>query len=194
MHVFVSSNKGHTYRYYRCSNKCGTPSIKLEDMDRVATEYLKELLSEENRKKVALCLRNYKNHKKDCQSSYKTAIKKRIAEKQAEYDALMKNLSSAALPTEILSDLGQRMQAIKDEIHVLENTEPPEDYSVDTIFEWLSSIQAAPDEKAIQLLIERIDVSFEENKTDFRITSTLKSVLCRKMVAGEGLEPTTSGL
>ena len=86
------------------------------------------------------------------------------------------------------------MQAIKDEIHVLENTEPPEDYSVDTIFEWLSSIRAAPDEKAIQLLIERIDVSFEENKTDFRITSTLKSVLCRKMVAGEGLEPTTSGL
>lgn len=70
MHVFVSSNKGHTYRYYRCSNKCGTPSIKLEDMDRVATEYLKELLSEENRKKVALCLRNYKNHKKDCHSSY----------------------------------------------------------------------------------------------------------------------------
>ena len=39
---------------------------------------------------------------------------------------------------------------------------------------WLESLKAAPDDKAIRLLIERLDV---KNKTDFRITSTLKSAV-----------------
>lgn len=53
-------------------------------------------------------------------------------------------------------------------------TEPPKDYSVETILSWLQSIKNAPDVDAVHLLIERIDI---KNKTIFNIQSTLKTVL-----------------
>lgn len=43
----------------------------------------------------------------------------------------MKNLSSGVLPSDVVSDIGQRMTEIKAEIAALEATEPPEDYTVD---------------------------------------------------------------
>ena len=75
----------------------------------------------------------------------------------------------------------------------LENAEPPKDYTMETILEWLDSIKKAPDQRAMELLIRKITVSRENNKTDFKIESNLKSV-CVEMVAGAGLEPAASGL
>jgi hypothetical protein len=69
------------------------------------------------------------------------------------------------------------MQALKSEIAELKKAEPPVDYSVDTIREWLESIKNAPDSKAVHLLIQRIEARREDNKTDFNIESTLKPVL-----------------
>ena len=45
--------------------------------------------------------------------------------------------------------------------------------------DWLESLKANPDEKAVHLLIERIDVNQSEDKekTDISIQSTLISVL-----------------
>lgn len=47
--------------------------------------------------------------------------------------------------------------------------------------------------KAVHLLICRINVIRGKEKTEFNIERMLNSIL-GKMVAGEGLEPTTSGL
>ncbi len=77
------------------------------------------------------------------------------------------------------------MQTLLDEIHTLENTEPHEDRSMDFGAEWLEKIKNDPYDKVIPLLIKQIDVIQGENKTDFCITSTLKSALCEEMVAGE---------
>ena len=119
--------------------------------------------------------------------------KKQIAEKQAAYDNLMKNMMSGVLAPEVIKEINDRMTAIKGEIETLENAEAPKDYTMETILEWLDSIKKAPDQRAVELLIKKITVSRENNKTDFKIESNLKSV-CVEMVAGEGLEPTTSGL
>ena len=102
-------------------------------------------------------------------------------------------MSSAVLSPEVVADLSERMTQLKREISELQNAEPPADYSVDTIQEWLQSIRTAPDEKAIHLLIARIEAKHTENKTDFNIISTLKPVL-ENLVAGGGFEPPTSGL
>lgn len=67
------------------------------------------------------------------------------------------------------------MQSLKDEIKPLKEEPVPVDYTADQIQEWLNNLKTNPDDKAIQLLIERIDV---KNKTEFSATSTLKSVLC----------------
>ncbi len=193
MHVYKSSRKGHTYLYYRCCGKCGASVVKLEDVDRVATAYIKELLSEDTQVKVARALRTYQGQEKDRVESFKSAIAKRIKEKETAYNNLLTNMTAAVLPVEVVTDLSAKMQQLKDEIAELKKAEPPADYSVDTIREWLQSIRTAPDEKAVQLLIARIEAKHTENKTDFNITSTLKPVL-ENMVAGEGFEPTTSGL
>ena len=93
----------------------------------------------------------------------------------------------------MVKDINDRMTAIKGEIETLENAEAPKDYTMETILEWLESIKKAPDQRAVELLIKKITVSRENNKTDFKIESNLKSV-CWKWLRGGGLEPPISGL
>ena len=193
MHVYKSSRKGHTYVYYRCSEGCGAPVVKLEDVDKVAKDYIQKLLSEDTQAKVAQMLRTYKGHDKDRIDSFKEAVAKKIREKEEAYDNLLANMTAAALPDGVMKDIVKKLEQLKNEITELKEAEPPVDYSVDTIQEWLQSIRTAPDEKAVHLLIDRIEAKRTENKTDFNIESTLKPVL-EKVVAGEGFEPTTSGL
>ncbi|MEA4964356.1 MAG: hypothetical protein VB055_00840 [Oscillospiraceae bacterium] len=66
------------------------------------------------------------------------------------------------------------MQTIKAEISALEATEPPKDFTRDQVRAWLDSLRAAPDDRAISLLVARVDV---KNKTEFEVQSTLNSVL-----------------
>lgn len=174
MHGITTHKKGHEYRYYTCSAKCGIGAVRMDDVDAAAVAYLQELLSEDNQSKIAAALRRYQAGEGGRMEEFRAALNKRIQEKRAQYDALMKNLSSAALPPDILADIGKQMQGIKSEIAALEATEPPQDFTADQVRAWLESIKAAPDAKAIKLLVDRIDV---KTKTEFNITSTLNSVL-----------------
>ncbi len=158
--------------------------IPMELVDKAATDYLEEFLSPEMQLKIAAFLRNYKNHQADARSGFEAARKQQIAEKQATYDNLMKNMMSGVLAQEVVKDINDRMTAIKGEIETLKNAEPPKDYTMETILEWLESIKKAPDQRAVELLIKKITVSRENNKTDFKIESNLKSI-CVEMVAGE---------
>lgn len=137
MHVYKSTRKGHTYLYYRCSEGCGASVVKLEDVDKVAKAYVQELLSEDTQRKVAQVLRNYKGHEEDRTASFKAAVAKKISEKEAAYNNLLANMAAAVLPPEVVADLSAKMQALKSEISELQAAEPPVDYSVDTIREWL---------------------------------------------------------
>ena len=96
--------------------------------------------------------------------------------KEQEYDTLMKNMSVMVLAPDILSDIHEKMKTIKEEIKVLENTTPPEEYSTDVILDWLKSIRTAPDSRAVHLLVQRIEVTSDNEKTDFNVVSTLESV------------------
>lgn len=73
--------------------------------------------------------------------------------------------------------MGARMQELKAEIAALEAAEPPKDFTTETIRGWLESIKAAPDAEAVHLLIERMDVAKQKEKTISNIQSTLKTVL-----------------
>ncbi len=103
-------------------------------------------------------------------------VKKQIAAKQTEYDNLVKNLSAATFAPEIIQDLNNRMKALKAEIETLETADPPEEYSTSTILEWPKAISAAPDRRAVHLLVDRIVVSSDKEKTDVNVISTLTSV------------------
>lgn len=186
MHGITSKRKGHEYQYFVCSKKCGAPFVRMEEADNAAMRYLHELLSDENQLKIADALRRYQAGEGSRMEEFKGALTKRIEEKRRQYDALMKNLASGALPDEVVSDIGKQMKEIKSEIAVLENTEPPKDFSVDTIRSWLEAIKVAPDADAVRLLIERMDVKpdLEKEKTAFNIQSTLKTVLGKNGCGG----------
>ena len=185
MHATVWRLKKGKKHIYRCKENCGMKPIPMELVDKAAKDYLDEFLSAQMQLKIAAFLRNYKNHQADVQSGFEAARKKQIAEKQAAYDNLMKNMMSGVLAPEVIKEINDRMTAIKGEIETLENAEAPKDYTMETILEWLDSIKKAPDQRAVELLIKKITVSRENNKTDFKIESNLKSV-CVEMVAGEG--------
>lgn len=119
-------------------------------------------------------------------AEFKQAVKKRIQDKQRQYDALLQNLSSGTLPPDVVADVGQKMQAIKVEIAALSSAEPPHDFTADTVKAWLESLRKAPDAAAVHLLIERIDVlqDAEKAKTVFNVQSTLKTVLRKNGCGG----------
>ncbi|MGN1134191.1 MAG: recombinase family protein [Oscillospiraceae bacterium] len=174
MHAMKSKRKGHTYYYYYCSKHCGAPVVHVDKVDEAATNYLKYLLSEENQQIITKALRQYKGAEKERILDFNAILQSRIDDKQKQYDTLMKNLSSGVLPAEVVADIGVQMKTIKQEIEALKATEPPKDYTVDQIRAWLNSLKNSPDETAIHLLIERIDI---KNKTEFNIRSTLNTVL-----------------
>ncbi len=89
-----------------------------------------------------------------------------------------------------MADVGLRMKSLKDEIAALRETKPPQDFTTAQITAWLEALKAEQDEKAIHLLIERVDT---KAKTVFNIQSTLKTVL-GELVAEAGFEPATFGL
>ena len=174
MHGMTSKRKGHEYRYYTCSKHCGAPVVRMEEVDNAAYRYLYTLLSEENQNRIADALRQYQAGEGSRMDEFKQALAKRIEEKQKQYKALLANLSSGVLPAEVVSDIAAQMQSIKEEIALLEATEPPKDFTVDQIRAWLEALKNTPDDKAVRLLISRIDI---KQKTIFNMESTLKTVL-----------------
>ena len=177
MHGVRTTRKGHEYFRYYCSKKCGAHVVHMDEVDKSAVEYLHKLLSPENQDKIADALRKYQAGEQDRVADFNRAVQRRIQEKQGEYDALMKNLSTGALPSEVVADIGEQMQTIRGEISQLQQTTPPTDFTVEQIKAWLEVLKTSADEKAVHLLIERIDVVRKETKTDFNMQSTLKSVL-----------------
>ena len=93
----------------------------------------------------------------------------------------MANLSAGKLPASAVADIGEEMEELKSQIATLESTDPPKDFTVEQIRAWLEAIKAAPDEKAVHLLIERIGI---KNKTVFNIQSTLETVLSESGCGG----------
>ena len=184
MHGRTSKRKGHEYTYFYCSKRCGAPVVRMGEVDDSAIRYLRELLSVDNQKKIASALRLYQTGEKDRAKSFNVAIKKKIDEKQSKYDKLMENLSGGVLPSEVISDIGMKMKALKDEMTALSETPVPQDFTTNQITSWLKAIKAAPDEKAVHLLIERIDVK-KDQKTEFNIQSTLKPVFGENGCGGQ---------
>lgn len=178
MYGFTNEIKGVTYQYYKCIDKCGAPLIRMEEADKAAAEYLKDLLSDERQEEIAFVLRNYQGHEKDFKEAFHDALNQQIAAKQKEYDNLYQKFTAeAVLPADVIEKIGTDLHRINSEIEELKKTEPPEDTSVEVIKEWLASIKDAPDEKAIHLLISRITATTEDGKTNYTIESTLQGIL-----------------
>lgn len=174
MHALTSRRKEYVYHYYACSKKCGAKQIRMEKVDVAARSYLRTILSEPVQTEIMEALRRYTSEEKNGMTEFNAVLKKKIQEKEGQYNALLQNLSSGALPPAVLTDIGEKMETIKSEIETLKNTEPPKEFTAPLIFDWLENLKKHSDEKAIRLLIEKIEV---KNTTGFNMHSTLKPVV-----------------
>lgn len=170
MHAITTGN----HQYYYCKNRCGNPNARAVDIDNAATAYLNELLSPENQNAIAKALNEYKKTEQFREKDFYEILKEQISEREKKYNALLANLSTGALPPEVVMDIGAKMQKLKDEVEALRTSKPEKDYTAEQTAKWLESLRSIPDEKAVRLLIEKISV---KNRTDISITSTLTSVL-----------------
>lgn len=174
MHAVKSKRKGHEYLYYNCSKHCGAPVVHMEVVDNAAKDYLHELLTKENQEEISRALQLYQIYTGDTEKDFMKTINKKVREKEKRYNNLMDTLASGAVNQTVIADITNEMETLKSEIESLKCQKPPKDFTFDCVSGWLEALKANPDEKAIHLLIERIDV---KSTTDIRITSTLTSVV-----------------
>lgn len=174
MHAVKSKRKGHEYLYYNCSKHCGAPVVHMEVVDNAAKDYLHELLTKENQEEISRALQLYQIYTDDTEKDFMKTINKKVREKEKRYNNLMDTLASGAVNQTVIADITNEMETLKLEIESLKCRKPPKDFTFDCVSGWLEALKANPDEKAIHLLIERIDV---KSTTDIRITSTLTSVV-----------------
>lgn len=186
MHASTPRKKGHAYAIYTCSDKCGIGSVRADLVDEAAKAYLKELLTDENQQEIEKALRQYIRTEKDRVKEHNSTIAKQTEVKQRQIDALVNNLASGALPPEVVKDIGDKISALKQEMEVLATSEPPRDFTTEQIIAWLRSIREAPDQTAVRLLIERIEVRKDKEKatTEFEVISTLNSVVGKSGCGG----------
>lgn len=184
MHGRTSKRGEYSHSYYTCSARCGAPGVPADRVDDTAREYLQTLLSRENQEQIAAALQKYNRDSREGAEIFKAATQSKIEEKQKQYENLMHNMASGKLTGKVLEDVAAEMNSLQAEIAALEKAEPPKDYTIDTVGGWLESIKAAPDEKAIHLLIERIDISGEKETTEINVTSTLNSVVSKNGCGG----------
>lgn len=174
MHGTTTHRKGHEYRRFYCSAKCGQPGIDMDTVDAAAREYLSGLLDPAAQDLIAAALREYRSGESDRKSEFRAALKRRIREKEQERQNLIANMTAAVLPASVLQSLAGRLEELNVEIDTLSSTEPPEDCTASDISAWLGSIRAAEDDSAIKLLIGRIDI---KNATVEGITSTVARII-----------------
>lgn len=172
MHVIKSTNKGHTYHYYRCSNKCGAKGVPVDTIDTAATFYMNTILSEVENKKILKALKDYDKKTNEFHQNFYTISKSRVAEKEKEYNALMENLATGMLPPSVVASVGERMEQIKKDIETIKSATPPKEMTSELIVNWLKQLQSS--DNTVRLLVSRIDV---ENKNSIKVSSTLTEFL-----------------
>lgn len=174
MHAITTHKGEHQYSSYYCSKKCGAPMVPVSAVDDSSIAYLHNLLSPESSAEITKALFAYQGMSREREMDYNASKQREISERKRRYDAMLNNLSTGVLPPSVVSDLGQKMAAIKSEIEALKEAPIPQDFTAQQIMGWLESLRNASDEKAIHLLIDRIDI---ENKADIRISSLVTSVV-----------------
>lgn len=178
MYGFTNHINGKDYQYYKCISGCGSPLVKMEAVDNAALSYLENLLSDSTQEDLAVVLQNYQGHEKDFRDGFYADLNRQIEERQQQYNNLyQKFTSTAVLPDDVIEQIGSDLHRIKAEIEELQAAEPPAGTSVPMIKEWLSSIKAAPDKKAVHLLIDRITITQQDGQPVCTIKSTLQNIL-----------------
>lgn len=93
--------------------------------------YLHELLTDEVQTEIEKALRQYNRTEKSRVAGHNEIIKKQVADKQRQIDALMGNLSAGVLPPEVVKEIGEKITILKQGKEVLATVAPPRDFTTE---------------------------------------------------------------
>ncbi|ACL77370.1 recombinase family protein [Ruminiclostridium cellulolyticum] len=175
MYGTITRRKGHEYKIFYCHNKCGTGTVSMDEIDKTVQEYITQLLSPGTILSISNTLKEYASNEKKRVNEFNSSIKLQIDEKQKQINNYMISLGSGVLPAEVISDIGNQIVSLKNEIKVLAEMPVPKDYTTKEINAWLNNLRKSTNERdTVLLLVERIDAT----KTAINVKSTLTTVLC----------------
>ncbi len=109
----------YVYSYYTCSHKCGNSNIKSEIAEKAVFDYLRSLLTDENRIVLQDAIMKYQLQIKQQKDFAQQEIKKEISDREKKINTLMQNMSAAVLPAAVLSNIGAEIEALNHQIEVL---------------------------------------------------------------------------
>lgn len=174
MHAAKSVNKGHSYTYYRCSERCGQPGIRMDVLEDAVYSWIGKVLSDETQAQLLYFINEAQKDDKLRTESFKKAQKNKIAEKQSQIDALLLNMSSGALPPSVLEDVGKKIEELKGEISLIQAEVAPKAYSFKQIYEFIDNIKNERDKQSqVKLLLDKIII---KNATEIQCYSTLSQL------------------
>lgn len=174
MHGVTSERKGHKYRKFVCSKKCGIGTIDMEFVDESVKEYIRDLLSNKRQEEIAIALKWYAINEKKKAEEHNQQVKNKIKELQDKIDSYLDIVARKDLPDEFIVDVSKKVTELKAEIKKLQEMPVQKDFTIPQINNWLNNLKNSTGERAtVELLVERIDAT----KTAVRVTTTLSAVL-----------------
>lgn len=182
MHIGISQNKGHKYRYYRCPNKeCPTKGVRTEIVDKVLDQFCAEYRKPEMVDGFAKLLKKYNNEQKTLHEQFESVRQQKLETKQAELDNLISNFTKGVMPKEVMDMLSDKMQELRLEIDTIKNAEEPKDFSAQLISDWFNKVLSAEEVELPNVLVEKIVIK----NNSATVVSTLNELLVGKIGCGD---------
>ena len=173
----TKGDKTYEYHNYICSAKCGNGGVSAEYAEKCVFDYLRDLLTDENRELLQTTLAKYQRQTRASLDEEGDRIKKEIGERQKRIDTLMDNLGTSVLPPAILEKMGQEMTELDAQITVLQaELERPREFSKSEVMKYFDAVadlenQSFKMQKAtIRWYIEK--VSINANSVNVKSTFT----------------------
>ena len=174
MHGVTSERRGHKYRRFVCSNKCGIGTIDMDFVDESVKNYIKNILSKENQETIAIALKWFAHNEKKKIEEHNQKIRDQIKELQDKIDSYLDIVARKDLPDEFIVDVSKKVTELKAEIKKLQEMPVPKDFTFKQVNDWLNNLNNSTDDRqTVEMLVERIDAT----KTAVHVTTTLPAVL-----------------
>ena len=166
------------YRRYLCKRpNCLNRTINADYLERVACEYINQLLSPDIREQLTDTLQQYIDGRNQALASKRPAFQREIAKLKRQQESILQNMSSGVLSADTLialdaqlKDIRQRIQSLQDASSVRETTVTRE--AIEEYFADAAAIDPNDDPRKIQQVARRFIESIVLTEQEIIITPT----------------------
>lgn len=179
----TARKSGKEYRSYICGKSCGLRSVREDELDQAARDYVASLLRPEVREQLVAALTAYMEGQRAEARRRVPSTKREIAKLQSQIDTIMENMSSGVLPASVLERMGRQITDLESQIEVLQTmiTEPPQlpPSMVNQYFENVAQLDESTDLDLARQTLGRFIASIVIHPHAIEITSTFDTWLRR---------------